>query len=225
MEVNSMTSRLAKIGASLTMLVHVFILSYCVFIVYLCLSNEVVLFTWHPLLLALGWILLMGEGILVFNSHNTLIKHLGLTHKGKVRAHWIIQGVAISLSVSGYIIVYVNKDLNGKRHLHSWHGIFGFVSIISCIPVIVSGVTALYNYRLKSYISPVNNKLIHRICGVFTYSVGFATMLLSLYTHWFQRKVDTTVMILWFVILCVIIIWCLISPYFKVFNRLKLIVK
>jgi len=149
----------------------------------------------------LQWVLLMAEGILMLTSNNRLTKGLSLSHKLKVRYHWIIQAVGVSCSTIGFTVIYINKNIKEKPHFHSWHGIAGLISVICCSPACITGVAALYSFSLKNYVKPVNNKFSHRICGVLTFIIGSITVLLSLCTRWFERNVNDVVTVLWFIIL------------------------
>ncbi|KAF2903855.1 hypothetical protein ILUMI_02314 [Ignelater luminosus] len=212
-----------KIFEYLTTVTHVLIIGFVLFILYLCLTNEWIFFTWHPVLLATGWVLLMSEGILLLAPNNTLTRALSLTHKSRVKYHWIIQIVGIVSSLAGFIVIYINKNLKDKPHFHSWHGLIGLISVIGFIPSIISGIVALYGFALKNYIKPVNSKLIHRICGILTFSIGSITVLLSLYTKWFQRNVNDLLTITWFIFISVILIWTISHASINVFRKLKTI--
>lgn len=165
----------------------------------------------------------MSEGILLFTPNNTFTKVLSLTHKSRVKYHWIIQIIGIVCSLPGFAVIYINKNLKDKPHFHSWHGLIGLISIICCIPSIISGIAALYCLTLKNYIKPINSKLIHRICGILTFSIGSITVLLSLYTKWFQRNVNDLLTIIWFVFILIIIIWTISHASINVFKKLKTI--
>ncbi|KAF5300505.1 hypothetical protein FQA39_LY02304 [Lamprigera yunnana] len=204
----------SKIYEYLTIVVHIFIVAYCVFTLYLCLSYELFFFTWHPVLLSLGWVLLMGEGILIFAPGNRLTT--ALSHKTKVKLHWIIQSISLGSGVIGFIVIYINKDLHNKPHFHSWHGILGLISTVLFIPVGMSGIIALYSFNFRDYIHPITTKLIHRICGVATFVAGGVTILLSLYTNWFKRRVNDDITLMWFILLFFTIFWCVRSPTLKI---------
>ncbi|KAK4881016.1 hypothetical protein RN001_004335 [Aquatica leii] len=142
-------------------------------------SSELVFFTWHPVLLSIGWVLLMGEGILIFNPHNILV--VNLSYSTKVQLHWIIQGLGTTACVIGFVIIYVHKNLHDKPHFHSWHGIFGLIFVLMLTTVILTGLLALYSFSLRNYISSLNTKFAHRVFGVVSYMIGGVTVLLNKY--------------------------------------------
>ncbi|KAJ8977739.1 hypothetical protein NQ317_014956 [Molorchus minor] len=113
----------------LTNVAHFCILAYVLLICYLCLRQPLDMFTWHPLLLSIGWMFLMVEGTLLISKENMVTRKLKLSHTKKERYHWIFFTVGAVLIAAGFLVVYRRKDSLNKSHFQSWHAIFGLIGI------------------------------------------------------------------------------------------------
>merc|ERR1719276_290536 len=86
------------------------------------------LFSWHPLLMTLGFVGLMGTA--------TVTKKLGGYTNTKI--HGILASGGLFLALGGFYAIYRNKAIHNKSHFTSWHSWFGLVTIIgSVIPMLV----------------------------------------------------------------------------------------
>eukprot|EP00804_Cyclotella_cryptica_P016493 CCRYP_004710-RB/>CCRYP_004710-RB protein AED:0.15 eAED:0.15 QI:67/0.5/0.66/1/1/1/3/270/196 len=73
-------------------------------------------FSWHPLLMMLGMVGMMGTAALTK-------KRMGYTN---TKLHGIMAWAGMMLSAGGFYVIYANKNQMGKDHfttLHSWAGL------------------------------------------------------------------------------------------------------
>lgn len=166
----------------------------------------------------------MTEAILIISKANVFSKPL--THAAKIRYHWIIQFVAVALSVAGFIIVIVAKNRGGRSHFTTNHGIFGLLGIIFSVLSCLNGIATLYHKDLRTYIKPNLNKLIHIACGSLAFIFGGISLAFVVYTsHWFEERTNEPVRIFSSVMLIVSVVWTLIKPVLNTIDRTKSIVR
>lgn len=163
----------------------------------------------------------MFEAIITFSSTNSLTKTIN--YPNKIKYHWILQSGALCCIFIGFLIVYINKNRLNKQHFTSWHGLFGFISVLSCIPTLFNGIAALYNIKLKKYIKPNSLKAIHLFTGLTTFIFGGISLILSVYTKWFERKTNQNEFLFYagLLITTFTVIWTLIRPIKQFVNKLK----
>jgi cytochrome b-561 domain-containing protein 2 len=65
-----------------------------------------VLFSWHPAYMAIGYLLLMTEGLLRAAEFRPLEK---LPRVHAIQRHGWVQGAALLLLIMGYAAIYLNK--------------------------------------------------------------------------------------------------------------------
>ena len=102
------------------------------------------LFSWHPLLITIGLVLINGEGTLIFIKKNekklnvigARVAAMLLFRIMERRAwtkwlHAVLQALGFILTVLGCHVVVVRRDLNNppKAHLYNIHGWFGILAV------------------------------------------------------------------------------------------------
>lgn len=92
------------------------------------------LFSWHPFLMILGVIGMMGVAL-----HT---KKLGGYRNTKI--HAIMTSSGFIMSLGGLIVIYQNKELAGKNHFTSVHSIFGLVTLCGFALSMVAGLIYLH---------------------------------------------------------------------------------
>nr|XP_023018549.1 cytochrome b561 domain-containing protein 2-like [Leptinotarsa decemlineata] len=206
----------------LTVIAHICVVFYFILICYLCFVRPFEFFTWHPLLLSLGWMLLMTEGILIISKENPVVRKLRLNHTWKLRYHWIILSIALLLVFIGFLIAVVNKNRLNKKHFKSWHALFGLISLVACIPAVINGTAALFDVELKKYIKPSIIKLIHQASGTIAFLFGGLAVVLSVYTKWFAKSSNNNkyLFLLGLATTLYSVIWTLQRPLLKCFRKL-----
>ncbi|CAH1169630.1 unnamed protein product [Phaedon cochleariae] len=206
----------------LTTIAHVSVLLFVVLILYLCFCRPFEFFTWHPLLLSLGWMLLMTEGVLIISKENPIGRRLRLNHTLKLRYHWIIIAIALALILAGFLVIVINKNNLNKQHFKTWHGLFGLLGIIGCLPAVMNGTAALFDAELKSFIKPSTIKLIHQASGSVAFIFGGLAVILSVYSKWFGRASDNNryLFMLGLTTSVYCFLWALQRPLLKCFRKM-----
>ncbi|KAG7301462.1 hypothetical protein JYU34_014420 [Plutella xylostella] len=119
-------------------------------------------FRQHIIMCTVGYIMLMCEAVLTFNSNNAW-SHT-LYHSQKKVAHLAVQVAGSSLALAGCIIRISGY---GGKHFSTAHGVTGWLAFILTFISLIGGVLNLY---LKQH-----DKII-KICHA---SLGSATLILA----------------------------------------------
>lgn len=121
-----------------------------------------------------------------------------LSHKQRTQFHLYCQIAGIVCTIIGFIAIYVNKNLHGKHHFYTYHGICGLIVVIFVSLVGIGGSLAYYSFSLRSYIRPVLIKIYHSFGGILTVIVGNLTLTLGFYSNWFKKNGNTN--LIWIII-------------------------
>ncbi|KAK9881013.1 hypothetical protein WA026_014356 [Henosepilachna vigintioctopunctata] len=205
----------------ITNIVHVINITFVILIVYLSLCGDFVFFTWHPILLSVGWMVFSTEGILTLNKNNNILKKL--TEPNRILLHWILQTIALISITLGFLIALKSKNDKNKSHFKTWHALFGLLGVIFAILSGLNGISALYSNALKNLYSPKLNKFIHVLSGTLAYLFGGISGILSVYSKWFGRKTANNSIIFGvsLILVSIVVIWTLIKPVKSVCDRFR----
>ncbi|XP_030767406.1 cytochrome b561 domain-containing protein 2-like [Sitophilus oryzae] len=207
----------------LTSLAHVSVLVFVYVVIKLSFREDFVLFSWHPILMSLGWMLLMTEGLFAINKYNTYWR---FKTKGgfRVKIHWITTSVGYTLAVIGFIIAYINKNLKNKDHFVTWHALFGIISLACTLPPIINGIVLHYKKELSAYISrPRLLKFVHVSSGTLAFLFGALSVVLSVYSNWYRKKSYRSDYIFWLGLISAAypLFWAVFGPSVKMYNVVK----
>lgn len=165
---------------------HVLCIAFTVFIGALARPGSS-LFSWHPFLMTLAFTFFMTEAILLFSPHGSPVRKLA--HKTKGRIHWMLQCLCVTCAAAGLVVIIYNKDLNGKPHLTSWHGLLGLITVCVVGLQSLAAVPLIYHSLAKGW-SLAKLKRYHAASGLVTYLLGSGTLLLGLCSAWFTAAVS-----------------------------------
>jgi len=98
------------------------------------LPGKWVWFSWHPLMMMVGFVWLGGAAILQ--------KKLGGLENTKL--HGYLMGAAILASSFAWYVIYSNKEANQKPHLTSWHSWIGMAALLGYPLLGLVGMVALH---------------------------------------------------------------------------------
>lgn len=205
----------------LTTIAHICVVLYTGLILYLCFSRPFEFFTWHPLLLSIGWMLLLTEGVLFISKENPIGRRLRLNHTLKLRYHWIAVTISLVLVAIGFIVIIINKNNKNKEHFKTWHAIFGLIALIGCVPAVLNGIAALFDVELKNYIKPALNKAIHVASGKLSVIFGGLALILGVYTNWFVKASGNNkyLFLLGFITSLYVTVWTVQRPMRKTLRK------
>lgn len=161
----------------------------------------------------------MTEAILTISDDNYLTA--SIPFRNKIFIHWVIQVIATFCNISGFIIIYVNKNINNKSHFTTWHGLTGLISIIVTIPTCLCGILALYKVDLRKYVKPMISKCLHIISGSITFVFGTITVILGVYSGWFNKRSNFATQIVCTIAILFIGGWVLSKPARNLYKMVK----
>lgn len=169
------------------------------------------------------FVLLLSEGILMLRKDSKFSKHV--PHIWKIRLHWVVQVVGVTLFVAGYIVAYDNKNRIGKDHFVTWHAKFGLVAMICLLITFAGGILALYSVDFRRFMTPSITRRLHVLAGVVSYGFGGLSVLFAVYSSkWFERNINDSdcLRMFCFVTLSLCFTWTLLKPLLASINRRKL---
>lgn len=151
------------------------------------------LFSWHPTMMTFAYSFFMIEAILLFSPHSSILAKY--SRKTKSTTHWIMMLLALACMIGGYLAIVINKDINGKLHLTSWHGLIGFITIMYTCVQAFGGLFQIWGWlrdllprsftlgRLKGY---------HATSGLTLYMLACISLFLGMQSNWFVANVTGT---------------------------------
>jgi Eukaryotic cytochrome b561 len=102
---------------------HCLLSIVCFYLIWYCFQdNWSELTCYHSLLCTLGFFC-MTEGILMMYSNNALSK--GESKTARTNFHWVLQALGAVFMISGAIIEYIFREMQGKIHFHATHALIG----------------------------------------------------------------------------------------------------
>ncbi|RUS87955.1 hypothetical protein EGW08_004233 [Elysia chlorotica] len=146
------------------------------------------LFSWHPSLMAIGFSLLMSEGIVLFSQSSSLIP--SWSRPDKAWLHAVLMGAGMCSVCLGFLAIFFNKRLADKPHFTTWHGLFGLTTVCIAGAQCLGGSLVKYYRYVGSYIKIrlADLKLYHATSGLLSFVLFTVTLLLSLYSGWAQSS-------------------------------------
>ncbi|KAK7696429.1 hypothetical protein QCA50_001086 [Cerrena zonata] len=168
------------------------------------LKQPLMLFTAHPLLNAIGVLLLLESTLLLQPTHTPKQKHTGAI------VHSILNGTAFILMYSAFVVIFVNKLNHHGAHFESAHAIIGLTTYILMFLQATVGIVQFYLPNVVG--GEANAKAIykyHRISGYLILLFILATAISVTYTPYiaYVLKIRT-----WFVALCSVVILAGVLP-------------
>lgn len=132
--------------------------------------------------------------------------------------------MAAACNISGFIVVFINKDRNNRNHFTSYHGKFGLVTVIISLLTLFGGTCALYSTALRTRIKPSLNKALHVLFAIVAYVFAIVTFLFAVYSSgWFKNRINQNefIQVLGFVILIVTTVWLLFKPFISFLSKIR----
>lgn len=168
------------------MVVHILSIGLTGFYMYLS-SPGTDLFSWHPTCMSVAFILLLLQAIVIFSPESSLTP--STPRPDKVQLHWILHCFGIVSALFGFGTVYLNKELNNRKHFTTWHGKVGLATLVGSLLTMLGGIMANYSVNLKKYIRPLNMKLYHATAGLLIFTLAMVACVLATYSNYFTKRV------------------------------------
>ncbi|KAM4702470.1 putative transmembrane reductase CYB561D1 [Discoglossus pictus] len=166
-------------------LAHVFALGFTIFLLMLARPGTS-FFSWHPVFMSVAFCLCMTEAVLLLSPENS--PFCPLSRKSKSRLHWVTQLIVPVFAGTGLVFIVCSKNRSELPHLTSWHSILGLLTLGATCCQAVCGL-ALLCPRLARVTAVSRLKLYHATCGLLVYLLATTTVLLGLYSDWFQAQI------------------------------------
>lgn len=127
---------------------------------------------------------------MVFSRESSLLRNYA--HVVKVNTHTVLMVLALLCGLLGAFVIWYNKELNGKPHMTTWHGIVGYVTLGYVLVQCCAGVFVKYHQLLAGILRPVQLKLYHATSGLLLYCLAAASLMLGMFSNWFSSSITGT---------------------------------
>ncbi|XP_049865036.1 transmembrane reductase CYB561D2-like [Pectinophora gossypiella] len=219
---NSETSRLVSSSTSskpsyINLVSNICALVFVGIIIYCCFKDGATLFSFHPTLMALGWMVFMTSAVNAITPGDLATEWMPIRLRSA--RHWVIQLCGGIIITVGFLVILSNKIIHEKPHFATLHAKFGLASLILMLGTMTGGIGALYSLNLKRYLAPIYTKLIHATVGLTTFSLGIITILLGIFSSWWAfgdiLRYTNLVLVL------TVMLFTILRPSLKIYFRLK----
>lgn len=133
--------------------------------------------------------------------------------------HWVLQLVAATFVLTGFIVILTNKIINEKPHFVSLHAKFGLAAIIFTFLTSLGGLATLYSLKIKDYLAPIYIKILHALGGLITLCLGIITIILGNFSNWWSF--GEILRYFSIILVLIVLILTLLRPSLKIYFRLK----
>merc|ERR1711971_889975 len=140
------------------MVVHLISVALTGFYFYLANPGKD-LFSWHPVCMSLGFVLLILQAIVIFSPESSLTPNSPRTDK--VQLHWLLHAFGVASACFGFAAVFFNKEINGRKHFTTWHSKLGLATMVGLLCAVLGGISANYTHQLRTFVKPINVKVWH----------------------------------------------------------------
>ncbi|KAL0883827.1 hypothetical protein ABMA27_015914 [Loxostege sticticalis] len=221
---NSETSRLVSsnsapkpsylnVVSNVCALIILGIISYC------CFKDGVSLFSFHPTLMTLGWLLVMTTAVNAITPGDLATEWMPIRLRSA--RHWVLQVIGGIIITIGFLVILINKIKFDKPHFASLHAKFGLASYIFMTATMLGGIGALYSLKLKHYLAPIYTKVLHASVGLVTFTLGITTICLGLFSDWWNKVGDNISRYVALSLVILVLLFTILRPSLKVYFRLK----
>ncbi|XP_015284213.1 PREDICTED: cytochrome b561 domain-containing protein 1, partial [Gekko japonicus] len=143
--------------------------------------------------------LCLTEAILIFSPDSSLFYFC--SHKVKVQLHWTAQMLALVAATVGLAFIISSKNRSELPHFVSWHSCLGLLTLLAMCGQILCGLCLRFPRQLK-FFSVAQLQLYHLMYGLVVYLSATFTVVLGIYSDWFQAQVKGAA---WY--------FCLVLPF------------
>ncbi|XP_015602581.1 uncharacterized protein LOC107271290 isoform X2 [Cephus cinctus] len=162
---------------------HILLFTLAGYLIYISWGTGV--WSLHVLLCSVGYVLLMGEGIVVLAGENLWSGFL--SRRVNSHIHWVLLLVGSVFSIVGTAYGYHGNALRNRPHFSSTHGLTGIISVGLVIIAAVLGLPALFAGKLRNIIKPIINKFSHNLLGTASFVVGMVSQCYGYNTGFMRR--------------------------------------
>ncbi|XP_048354113.1 probable transmembrane reductase CYB561D1 [Sphaerodactylus townsendi] len=144
------------------------------------------LFSWHPVFMSIAFCLCLTEAILIFSPNGSLF--CSCSPKIKVQLHWTAQMLVLVAATLGLAFIISSKNRSELPHLVSWHSCLGLLTLLALCGQILCGLCLQFPQLLRNF-SVAQLQLYHTVYGLVVYLLATFTVVLGIYSDWFQAQI------------------------------------
>lgn len=148
--------------------------------------------------------LCLTEAILLFSAESC--HFCFCSHK----LQWIVQALVLVAATLGLVFIVSSKNRSERPHLVSWHSVLGLLTFLGTCGQVLCGLCLCFP-RLLGISSVDRLQLFHTIYGLIVYLLATFTVVLGIYSDWFQAQIKG---VAWY--------FCLVLPFCPAVAVLKL---
>eukprot|EP01059_Diplonema_ambulator_P032750 TRINITY_DN6584_c0_g1_i2.p1 TRINITY_DN6584_c0_g1~~TRINITY_DN6584_c0_g1_i2.p1 ORF type:complete len:210 (+),score=41.08 TRINITY_DN6584_c0_g1_i2:589-1218(+) len=140
-------------------------------------------FYWHPVMMTVGYVILMSHGVL---TATIAVNTMGDQRLQLLKKHMLVQILANLCVVGGLVAIYQNKELHGKQHFTTPHAKMGLFALGLSFYSPILGIFSFRSLGLSTCLpnAAINRlKSSHRVVGSLTIVTGLLTALYGVYLH------------------------------------------
>ncbi|XP_067937493.1 transmembrane reductase CYB561D2-like [Watersipora subatra] len=163
-----------------TMVAHALVFTFTCMIAYSVVPGSS-LFSWHPFLMTLAFVLFMTEGILMFSQQSSFIRG---DRKLQVRSHWVFQVMMLTCAILGCMAIFTNKNNNNVAHFTTAHGRLGAITVFLSCGQVLAGIGLLYPNLIKNFVSLGQAKIYHATFGLLNYTLVTLDLNFAMRSDW-----------------------------------------
>ncbi|XP_036624579.1 cytochrome b561 domain-containing protein 1 isoform X2 [Trichosurus vulpecula] len=134
----------------------------------------------------LAFCLCMAEAILLFSPDHS--PFFFCSRKARIRLHWAGQTLTILCAFLGLAFIISSRTRSELPHLVSWHSCVGTLTLLATIGQSLCGLSLLCP-RAARVSRVARLKLYHLTFGLAVYLMATLTVLLGMYSAWFQAQI------------------------------------
>ncbi|XP_072941633.1 transmembrane reductase CYB561D2-like [Epargyreus clarus] len=186
-------------------------------ITYCCFKDGVSLFSFHPLLMSIGWLIIMTTAVNAITPGDLATEWMPMRLRSA--RHWVLQVLMAIITLTGFLIILSNKIIHEKPHFVTLHAKFGLAALIFMVVTCTGGLGVLCSLKLKNYLAPIYIKLLHASFGLLTFVLGVITIILGTFSRWWSFGEILRYSCLLLVLL--VMLFTILRPSLKIYFRLK----
>jgi hypothetical protein len=171
------------------MFAHIVCLAFASFVAYSARPNftDAVWFAWHPTLMTAAFSFLAVESVLMLSKSSLL--GASARRNNKVIGHWVLMGLAVGCAILGFLAVYFTKEVYGKPHLATPHGLLGCATVGYMIIQSCAGWNLIFPQFVSKFVDMKVLRKVHGLSGTFLLLLATLAVLGGLTTDWFHQRV------------------------------------
>ncbi|CAB0033699.1 unnamed protein product [Trichogramma brassicae] len=181
---HNLKSQPSPLAIAASVLTHLLLLLPVLYIVGLAFESYS-FFSWHPICMSLGAGLVIMEAVYSISGVALISKNFGRTLR--VRLHWILHLLGISLLIAGLVIVILSKNDEGRDHFVTTHSQLGLSTIVITCAVACFGMLANNAKWFYPRVRPVLLKVVHSYAGIGLTVLLLATVINGTYNRWWTN--------------------------------------